>query len=82
MPAVFNCSARPSRETRELLASVASRNFCSRYSEMSRAFSRSVTRRMIARLRQAFGPMISTGVEGGASLIGLLRSSNMARTLP
>src|SRR5947208_2363349 len=41
VPSVFSCSASPSSDTRELFASCASRAFCSRYSAMSRAFSRS-----------------------------------------
>ena len=82
-PAVLSCSARPSSDTRELLASAASRAFCSRYSEMPRAFSRSATTtNWSPACGRPSSPSSSTGVEGGASSSALPRSSNMARTLP
>ena len=82
VPAVLICSASPSSESLELLASVASRARCSRYSAICRAFSRSATINTSPDCGNPSRPSTSTGVDGGASSTARLRSSNMARTLP
>ena len=48
MPACLICSARPSSETRELLASWASRSFILRYCAMPLALSRSAMTRKVS----------------------------------
>ena len=69
-PACLICSARPSSETREDLASCASRSFILRYWAMPLALSRSaMTRKVSPASGMDSRPRISTGVEGPASLI-------------
>ena len=82
-PDCLICSARPSSETRELLASCASRSFILRYCAMPLALSRSATTRNVSPASgMASRPSTSTGVDGPASSSARPRSSNMARTLP
>ena len=55
MPAVLICSARPSSDTRELLASVASRAFCfAVFGDAAGLVAIGNDDKLIARLRQAF----------------------------
>jgi len=67
VPAALICSASPSSDTRELLANAASRDFCSRYSEMPRALSHRPPPELIASLRQRFHTDNFHRRRGGAS---------------